>query len=99
MIQIKPNPTYSLGFIVEGHANYAPHGSDILCASVSVASYMTVRTVNSFEMESREGFTSAKYKNTSFNRHIVDVFLATMRELQEQYPNHIQVIPEKEDTE
>ena len=97
MITVKPHSSYSVGFIVEGHANYAPHGQDILCASVSVASYMAARTVNSFEVESKEGYTRVKYKSTSFNRHVVNVFLATMRELEQQYPNYITVEDDKYD--
>nr|DAX63371.1 MAG TPA: YsxB-like protein [Caudoviricetes sp.] len=38
MIQIKySNKDYSLE--IKGHAGYAPHGQDILCASVSALSY------------------------------------------------------------
>ncbi|MCJ8013783.1 ribosomal-processing cysteine protease Prp [Paenibacillus sp. KQZ6P-2] len=52
------------GFEVKGHANYAKHGEDIVCAGVST---VTVGTVNSLEaltgtiMESRmnDGFLSA----------------------------------------
>ena len=40
MIHVKPITidtveSYRLGFIVEGHAEFAPHGQDIVCAGVS----------------------------------------------------------------
>ncbi|MEE1320013.1 MAG: ribosomal-processing cysteine protease Prp [Acutalibacteraceae bacterium] len=33
------------GFEISGHSGYAEEGSDIICASVSSAAYMTVNTV------------------------------------------------------
>ncbi len=33
------------GFEIKGHTMFREHGSDILCASISSASYMTVNTI------------------------------------------------------
>ena len=35
----------SLGFSFNGHAGYAAHGSDIVCAAVSSVAYMTANTI------------------------------------------------------
>ncbi len=34
------------GFIVEGHSGYAEEGMDIVCASVSILSYMALNSIN-----------------------------------------------------
>ncbi len=34
-----------LGFSFEGHAGYAAHGSDIVCAAISSVAYMTANTI------------------------------------------------------
>ena len=34
-----------LGFSFNGHAGYAAHGSDIVCAAVSSVAYMTANTI------------------------------------------------------
>ena len=34
-----------IGFEIDGHSGYAESGSDIICASVSSASYMAVNTI------------------------------------------------------
>lgn len=99
MIVIKPEPAYSLGFSVTGHAGFAPNGQDIVCASVSTASYLTAQAVNSHMINSYDGYLKVQYNENKNHKHIVNAFLTTMRELESQYPAHIQVIPEKEDTE
>ena len=49
------------GFEISGHSGYAEQGSDIICASVSSAAYMTVNTVTEIigefgEAEVDEGY-------------------------------------------
>ena len=34
-----------LGFSFNGHAGYAAHGSDIVCAAISSVAYMTANTI------------------------------------------------------
>lgn len=34
-----------LGFSFKGHAGYAAHGSDIVCAAISSVAYMTANTI------------------------------------------------------
>lgn len=52
------------GFQVKGHSGYAENGSDIVCASISTASQMTVLGLEqvqglSLHCEKREAFLSA----------------------------------------
>lgn len=42
-------------FTVKGHANYAGHGQDIVCAAVSV---LTINVINSIEALTKDPFTS-----------------------------------------
>ncbi len=39
-----------IGFEISGHSGYASHGSDIVCAAVSSASYMAVNTMSDIIM-------------------------------------------------
>jgi uncharacterized protein YsxB (DUF464 family) len=91
MITIKPNPNYSTGFIVEGHANHSPKGSDIVCASVSTATYM-VATEISHRTHTEDGRMEANYMPTTYNKQIVNMLLRTLNELQQQYPEYVEVI-------
>ncbi|NLK74871.1 MAG: ribosomal-processing cysteine protease Prp [Clostridiales bacterium] len=42
------------GFTIEGHANYAEYGSDIVCAAVSA---LVINTINSIEHFTSDKFT------------------------------------------
>ena len=48
MIQVivKKQKENIIGFHVEGHSGYASHGSDIICAAVSI---LTINCINSIE--------------------------------------------------
>lgn len=41
------------GFILSGHADYAEHGSDIICSAVSV---LTINTINSIDRLTKDKF-------------------------------------------
>ena len=45
-----------MGFRMEGHAEYAAHGEDIVCAAVSV---LVINTINSIERFTQDKFKSA----------------------------------------
>lgn len=44
-----------LGFKLEGHAGYAEHGEDIVCAAVSVLAVNTVNSIETFTEDSFKG--------------------------------------------
>lgn len=47
MIDIRfiKDKTFITGFEIKGHSGYSEEGSDIVCASVSSAAYMTANTI------------------------------------------------------
>ena len=55
-----------IGFDIEGHAGYAKHGKDIVCASVSTLSITTVNAVESFTELEFEGDMDEKNGSIHF---------------------------------
>lgn len=39
------NKSFTAGFLIKGHSDYAEEGSDVICASVSSAAYMAANTL------------------------------------------------------
>lgn len=81
---------------VTGHALYAKHGHDIVCASVSTAIILSSNLINRFNQEKNvevaieEGYFSLKViQETKEVKHIVDNLLWTLEELRLQYPKNI----------
>ena len=100
MITIRPiNKDYYDGFIVEGHADYAPHGQDIVCAGVTGALFTAYHALEYHAQESNglEAVLSSGYANirispgTVFTDSIVDAFLDTLTAIQETYPGTISI--------
>ncbi len=91
-----------LGFNFKGHAGYAPHGSDIVCAAVSSVAYMTANTIievmgvkadvnikGSGEMDFKIPLESAEKTK--------DILLGLelhIKELKKQYPQNVTITTE-----
>ncbi len=87
-----------VGFIMEGHANYADIGEDIVCAAVSSAAYMTVNTITDImkaeadvTVDDGKMFVRISADDAVRCRDIFMGFKLHLIGLEEQYPNHIQV--------
>ncbi len=87
-----------VGFIMEGHANYADIGEDIVCAAVSSAAYMTVNTITDImkaeadvTVDDGKMFVRIAADDAVRCRDIFMGFKLHLIGLEEQYPNHIQV--------
>ncbi|MBE9917962.1 ribosomal-processing cysteine protease Prp [Paenibacillus donghaensis] len=90
------------GFEVKGHANYAKHGEDIVCAGVST---VTVGTVNSLEtltgtiMDSRmnDGFLSAYLPGDGMEAEgrqeqlLLESMVVMLNSIAESYGKYIQI--------
>jgi uncharacterized protein YsxB (DUF464 family) len=90
------------GFEVKGHANYAKHGEDIVCAGVST---VTVGTVNSLEaltgtvMDSRmnDGFLSAYLPSDGMKDRgpqaqlLLESMVVMLNSISESYGKYIQI--------
>lgn len=87
-----------VGFRITGHSGYADSGSDIVCAAVSSAAYLTANTVTevlniSAEVEAEDG--NMLFRIFSKDAMACRDFFAGLKlhllSLEEQYPDYIQV--------
>ncbi len=87
-----------LGFEMKGHSGYAEHGSDIVCASVSSAAYMTANTVTEIiglpaDISVDDGYMMMKLTSHDALKaqDILRGFELHMNELSQQYQINITV--------
>ena len=83
---------------VLGHAGYAEHGSDIVCASVSTAVYMSINQIEVFDK-----IDCIKYSMSEGNvcievvredeivKKVIDNLVFTLKDLELQYPKYIKI--------
>ncbi len=86
-------------FELKGHSGFAQSGSDIVCASVSSAAYMTANTLTEIiglnaDITVDEGFMQVKLtkENALKAQDILRGFELHITELSKQYPKNINVI-------
>lgn len=87
------------GFELKGHSGAGHSGSDIVCAAVSSAAYMTANTITELygfdaELSERDGFLRLmlSVKDARHCQELLKGFCCHLKELQKQYPHHIIVI-------
>lgn len=88
-----------MGFHMEGHAGWGQEGTDIVCAAVSSAAYLVVNTVTeilavtplSLRVDEGELFFRLGAKDESVCRTLLLGLKLHLEQLEEQYPEHIQV--------
>ena len=88
-----------IGFHVTGHAGYAEEGSDIVCAAVSSAAYMTANTVTDVlnldpQLTADEGDMLLRFRTLSDAEKaaaIMNGFRLHIEGLREQYPDYLTV--------
>ena len=86
------------GFRLTGHSGSAEQGSDIVCAAVSSAAYMTANTVSDVlraqaHITADEGYMSVRVAERDVRacRDLLEGFKLHLLGLEEQYPQDIQV--------
>ena len=89
------------GFLISGHSGYAQEGEDIVCASVSSASYMVANTITEIlKVDAEINVSEARMKLTvnKEQRHITkDILLGLklhLEGLEEQYPEFLETLME-----
>jgi uncharacterized protein YsxB (DUF464 family) len=94
MIKIKVNKD---SIEISGHANYDDYGKDIVCASVSSIVTTTVNGI--LELENTINFKSDDnktvinvIKNTKTNKALISNMIDLLKELENQYPEHVKFI-------
>ena len=86
-------------FSVDSHTGYSEEGSDIVCASVSSAAYMTVNTITDVlnlkvgvEVNDGHLYLTVDEKDVKETQVILKGFKLHMDELAKQYGDYIKVI-------
>lgn len=85
-----------VGFHLTGHSGYAEIGSDIVCAAVSSAAYMTANTITDVikvpaEVEVADGDIMLRVfsKDAVACRDVLQGFKLHMLQLEEQYSEYV----------
>jgi uncharacterized protein YsxB (DUF464 family) len=100
MITITSKGDFNQGFTIEGHANYAEHGQDIVCASVSILAHVLAMEIQSYadcEYIERPGYTDMHIKDITSIHQFMALKRALKRGLHEivnEYPQYVKIIPE-----
>lgn len=82
---------------VEGHAEYAPKGQDIVCAAVSALCLTLVQgidelTTDKLEIKTRPGYMVLETKHLSeISKTLVDAFFIGVSEIERKHPEYVSV--------
>ena len=86
------------GFSVSGHSGYAEEGSDIVCAAISSAAYMTANTITEVlhinaQVTEDDGLMKVRMSPNDALKacDILSGLKLHLTALSEQYKNHIKV--------
>ena len=85
------------GFEIKGHSGYAETGSDIICASVSSAAYMTANTITEIIgldadiTLNDDGFFKFKVKPVSQTQATLRGLKLHLEALSQDYPENIKL--------
>ncbi len=88
----------TIGFVCKGHAGFAEHGQDIVCAAVSSAAYLAANTAtDSFgakaDISVEEGFMSLLLSEENAQAEkVLQGLEAHITQLAKDYPRSIKVI-------
>lgn len=94
MIIIK---VYSNEIKVRGHANYAPHGQDIVCAGVTALTQTLVESLktltgNEIKYDMSPGRVDIEIENPDEDAQLLmDSFLVGVRLIADEFPENIRV--------
>ena len=92
------------GIISEGHAGYAEHGSDIVCASVSILILNTINAIQTYtrdtiEVESNEeeGYIGMRFVNDigSEATLLMDAMVLGLSGIEDQYGKYVKIFIEE----
>lgn len=83
---------------LDGHAGYAEHGKDIVCASVSTLLQVFCESVEQLTTDTiktsiKSGNALIEYGNlTAFGNVLLDSFLLGLGMIAEAYPDHVKIV-------
>lgn len=82
---------------IKGHAGYAPHGQDIVCAAVSALTQVFLSSVgrltaDALKCDIAEGNAVIQYENLSSDAKLLkDSFFLGVRMIADEYPEHVKL--------
>lgn len=78
-----------------GHANFAPHGQDVICAGVSTLTQMAAIAAQKRGGMAMvgDGIIHAECDDGEY-RVMLGAIADTVREMEKQYPNHVHLVLE-----
>ena len=82
------------GLEVKGHANFAEHGKDLVCAGVSCIITGGFNALNKEDVEEitlEEGYAKVVVKPESKSIDVINVILIQLQTIQESYPKFIKI--------
>lgn len=89
------------GFLIEGHSGSAQSGSDIVCASVSSAAYLTANTLTEIagvkaDIDVSDGYMKFTVPENFKKQSQVCLkgFVLHMEQLEEQYNSYVKISTE-----
>jgi uncharacterized protein YsxB (DUF464 family) len=95
LIEVKQN---SGNITIKGHAGYAPHGQDIVCAAVSTLAQNLIAsiealTVSEIQYDMQPGAVEIRYRNLSEAAQLlVDSFFVGIRMIADSYPENVRIV-------
>lgn len=100
MITIQPyKEHYTNGFVVWGHAEFAEHGSDIVCSAVSAITQMTELSVKRYsdtDANQKSGYLSVEIQQPNkYTECLIESMLNSLRIIANQHPNYVELLEEK----
>lgn len=83
-------------YAVDGHAEYAEAGQDIVCASVSTLTQYTAMLLEKFTfieatVDKEDGVFEVKYDPNDTVKPIMTTMYQALLDLERQYPEHIKI--------
>ena len=82
------------GLEVKGHANFAEHGKDLVCAGVSCIITGGFNALNKEDVEEiilEEGYAKVIVNPESKSVDVINVILIQLQTIQESYPKFIKI--------
>ena len=84
--------------IVKGHSNFAPKGSDIVCAGVSAIVVGGINAIcslvndNKINYEVKDGYVRLTSLNNIEVQNILKVIIVQLKSVEDSYSKHIKIV-------
>lgn len=86
---------------IDGHANYAPIGQDIVCSGVSTLIQTLIESIRNLTTDSLEGellpgnaMLHTKHLSDSKSKLLIEAFFIGINGIAESYPDYVHIIRE-----